>query len=482
MRMRFKANHIIIITAAVFFTLLNASCKKQRILTTGGTLLFSTDTLNFDTVFTAAGSFTTGLLIYNPQNEEVELSSVRLQHGASSYFHLNVDGFSGNNVTSLKIAAHDSLYVFATVDINPNDSTTPFVITDSLVTTMNGQNFYIPFMAYGQNAHYIISDSISVDSTWLTDKPYVVIHSCVIGPTGSLTIPNKCKVYMHQDARFFVYGSLSVDPGGVPGNDSVVFQGDRLDRAYFGYIGYPGEWGGFYFIGGAPGATGNITNAVIKNCGASTPYYSFAIQSAAVEVDSGATVTISHSIIENSFGWGIFSNQGTVIATSCNVNTTGQEALAVANGGYDSIINCTFANYGTAALTHANYGTLTILNYLSNGDGTWQSGNLNGIIRNCIVYGSLDSEVICDSLGGATARLRMDHCLLKMGGVRESFVNFTGCLFNEDPMFTNPNNGDFTIPASSPAAGAGYNTGVTPLYGNTKPWAGGGATPDIGCY
>src|SRR6185312_3293848 len=123
--------------------------------------------------------------IYNPQNEAITISSVRLQNSALSYFHLNVDGFPGNNATNIRIAAHDSVYVFATVDINPTDANSPFVITDSLVATLNGNNFYVPFTAYGQNAYYL-ADSVlpAGTTTWLTDKPYVILHSAEV-PAGS---------------------------------------------------------------------------------------------------------------------------------------------------------------------------------------------------------------------------------------------------------------------------------------------------------
>src|SRR5690606_18464886 len=137
------------------------------------------------------------------------------------------------------------------------------------------------------------------------------------------------------------------------------------------------------------------------------------------------------------------------------VHTSGAQALAIIQGGYDSIINCTFANYGGIGLSHANNGTVAVLNYFNNGDGTWEPGELNGVMRNCIVYGSLDSEIVCDSLGGAGAAFTMDHCLLKMGSVRENFVKFNTCIFNEDPMFEDEQGEDFHIKAESPASGAG---------------------------
>ena len=473
---RFKATYIALVITTVLFTLFSTSCKKVRVLSVGGTILFSTDTLHFDTVFTSQGSFTRGLVIYNPQNEEVILSSVRLLKGTNSYFHLNVDGFPGNNVANLKIAPHDSIYVFATVNINPNDSLSPFFITDSLIATLNGKEFFLPFTAYGQNAHYIISDSLSaLTTTWLTDKPYVVIHTCVVGPNATLNIPRGCRVYMHQDARFVVYNTMNIGQTPLTSTDSVIFQGDRLDRVYFGYVGYPGEWCGLWFV---PGSTGNISHTVLKNCGGNTAYYNYFTQPAAIRVDTAATLNMDHTIVKNSIGFGILSWQGTVIATNCLVHTTGAEALAIIQGGYDSITNCTFANYGGIALTHANNGTAAILNYFNNGDGTWNPGTLNGVLRNCIVYGSLDSEIVCDSLGGASAAFRIDHCLLKIGSIREHFVQFSNWKYNQDPMFKDQANGDFHINTGSPAIGAG-NPAYTPsddMEGKTR------SGNDMGCY
>jgi hypothetical protein len=467
-----------VIVAVAFF---GSGCKKQRILTSGGILTFSVDTLKFDTVFTSESSFTTGFLIYNPQNEEVVISSVRMLNGSASFFHLNVDGYSGNYTQNLKIAAHDSLYVFATVNINPNDSTNPFLITDSLVATMNGKQFYVPFTALGQNAHYIISDSFTTNTTWLTDLPYVVIHNCVIGQGVSLTIPPKCRVYMHQDAQFIIYptASLNIGQGATTPADSVVFQGDRLDRAYFGYIGYPGEWCGLWFT---PGSTGRISNAVFKNCGGANAYYNYPIIPAAMRVDSGAKVTMDHTVIKNSISIGLLGFEGNITARSCMVNTTGGEALAISMGGTDSLINCTFANFGTAEVAHSDAPTAAILDWYKVDVNTPPVfGNMNVLMQNCIVYGSLDSEIICDTSltpAGITTKLQMDHCLLKMGSVREPFINFTSCVFT-DPEFKDTVNGDFHLNSGSPALNAGNASGAPTTNLHYDSWSG---APNIGCY
>ncbi len=477
--MRLRSGSLIAILITLVFIISGSSCRKQaRLLTTGGVLAFSDDTLKFDTVFTAAGSFTTGLLIYNTQNEPINISSVRLKNGNNSYFHINVDGFVGNAVTNIRIAAHDSVYVFATVKIDPNDTLTPFIVSDELISTLNGKDFIVPFTAYGQNAHYIVSDSLSGTTpiNWLTDKPYVVEHSCVVGPGATLNIPANCRVYMHQDARFFVFGTLNVNSTGT---DSVVFQGDRLDRSYFGRRGYPGEWGGFYFVGGS---AGTFNKAVIKNCGGGSFYRNFYAQPAAMQVDSGAHVTMNNTIIKNSIGYGILNWQGNVTATNCFIGTTGAEALVALQGGFDSMTNCTFANYGDASvsLEHRTNHTVVLLNYFQVSNTLTYYGSLDAVLRNCIVYGSLDSEIICDRVTTYPASVRLDHSLLKIGSnIDASFIHLNACLINQDPLFKKIDENDFHLKASSPAIGAGVNIPSVDrdLEGNLR-----SGINDLGCY
>jgi hypothetical protein len=486
--MRLKTVHITIVTV-VMLSLLGTSCRKKTTLTAGGVLKFSSDTLKFDTVFTAAGSFTTGILIYNPQSEAVVLSSVRLKGGATSFFHLNVDGFPGNDIANLKIAAHDSIYVFATVNIDPNNKLMPFVVMDSLIATLNGREFYVPFQAYGQNAHYVVDSALSTNATWTKDLPYVIIwtgdtskpRGLQINPGVKLTLNQGCRVYMHQTANITVFGSL-VSNGTKA--DSVILQGDRLDRAYFGYMGYPGEWGGLYIDSKSSGS--KLTYTIVQNCGNGSLGIPAAIWVALDSVNNPAKpqLTLDHTTIRNAYGYGIYSFHGSVVATNCLIHTTGQQALAVVLGGNDSFVNCTFANYGTSAVSHANAGTVAILDYYWDGVSGHPVyfANLNTVMRNCVVYGSLDSEAIFDTSGspaGTEVFLNLDHCLLKLGTIREPFAQMNGCVINQDPKFKSTQNADFHIGSGSPAIGAGVQVPdiLNDLDGNT--WSN---PMDIGCY
>ncbi len=467
---------ILLIAAISFMTVLaGSSCRKERqMLTTGGELRFSDDTLSFDTVFTSAGSFTTGILIYNTQNQDIVLSSVRMNN-ASSYFHLNVDGFSGNSVTDIRIAPRDSVYVFATVNIDPNDKLTPFVVTDSLIATLNGRDFYVPFIAYGQNARYIKDSVITTNAVWDSTLPYVIINSAGVASGATLTLNPGCKVYMHQNSGLVVFGKLLCNGTAT---DSVIFQGDRLDRRYFDYEGYPGEWGGIYFHSYSSGSRLRYTRIINGGNGALGNPAAVWVTIDSNGAGSEPQLRMENCIISNSIGTGIYAQKATVSATNCLIHTTGGYALAVIQGGRDTFTNCTFANYGGTALSHSSQGTVAILNYYRPDQYTIFYGDLYAAMNNCIVYGSLDSEIVCSAAPEAEAKLEMNHCLLKMGSVREPFVNFTECLFNEDPLFADTEKKDFHLKEGSPAIGTG-NISLIPgidLDGRSR------TTADIGCY
>jgi hypothetical protein len=144
-------------------------------------------------------------------------------------------------------------------------------------------------------------------------------------------------------------------------------------------------------------------------------------------------------------------------------------------------VNCTFANYGTPQTAHANAGTVAIEDWITFDSKHYYYGDLNVVMRNCVVYGSLDSEIVCDttySPAGTHARLLMDHCLLKMGTVREPFIEFLSTVFNADPKFKNTATGDFRPGDGSPLIGSGVGPApATNLEGTA--W---GTGYNIGCY
>lgn len=425
---------MLLLALVISISMAGVGCKKEKLLTSGGELRFSTDTLTFDTVFTAQGSFTMSLRIRNPQNQKVMLSSVRLEKGNTSFFRLNVDGFPGNEVNNIEIAANDSVYVFATVKIDPNDSNTPFYIEDKLIATLNGNNFSIPVIAYGQNAYYVVDSQISTSQTWLTDKPYVIIHSAQVMEGSTLTIPAGCRVYMHQDSRLLVDGTLKVN--GTK-KDSVVFQGDRLDRAYFGYEGYPGEWGGIYFSSRSKDNV--ITHAILKNGGNTALGAAPALIHVNPDSTGGATqLTLDRVTIQNSIGYGLLAFSANVKIKNSLIHTCGAYALALLRGGNYEVDNSTIVNYGSDKVNHSENSSGVVVNYYKRGE-VFEIFPLNATLNNCVFYGSLENEFVVDSIWsqGGPCSVKLNHCALR---INESKIGGWvqrdgGMIYNKDPLF-----------------------------------------------
>lgn len=348
----------------------STSCKKDKILTSGGQVSFSLDTLVFDTVFTQQGSATRSLKIYNKQKERINISSIRLKKGAQSAYRLNVNGTPGTEIKDVEIAGKDSVWVFAAVTIDPTDENTPFVVDDDLVVSLNGQEFSIPVMAYGQNAYYI-RDSTLTTQTWLTDKPYVIMQNALVDLGQTLTIPAGARVYVHRDSRLYVLGTLKINGTQT---DSVVFQGDRLDPLVWigDYIDIPGQWGGLYFFKESYG--NEINYAVFKNGGAPTAFFDAdksPILGATIQVDPDTVkngipkLKLTNSVIRSSLGYGILSFSGSVTAENCRIVECGGENIMFFEGGTYNLFDCTIGTYGSQYLAHTENLSMAILNYLS---------------------------------------------------------------------------------------------------------------------
>ena len=94
------------------------------------------------------------LVIHNNYKEKIKISSIRLAGGNNSNFKINVDGNAASQVNNLEIAPKDSIYIFVKVTVDPNNSNSPFVISDSIMFETNGNLQKVQLVAWGQNAYY----------------------------------------------------------------------------------------------------------------------------------------------------------------------------------------------------------------------------------------------------------------------------------------------------------------------------------------
>jgi len=184
------------------------ACQKEVISTdTSVNLLFSQDTIRFDTVFTESGSATRSFRVINPLEESVMITTIELGN-QSDNFRLNIDGQAVNEANDLVIAPKDSLWIFVEVTVDPDMplSLSPFVIEEQVFFLTNGNEQSVQLEAWGQNANYFPNRqsagefsriSCGMDSLFLDDpKPYV-FYGIVIIDSCYMVMPPGTRVHVH---------------------------------------------------------------------------------------------------------------------------------------------------------------------------------------------------------------------------------------------------------------------------------------------
>lgn len=451
----------LVVILSVFFT----SCRKENTyLEDGGIVTFSTDTIFFDTVFTALKSSTRIVKVYNSENTAIRVN-VQLKELDNSSFRINVDGKLGVKADEIKILANDSATIFINALIDSTSEDTAFVIEDALQVKVNQNNFEIPIIAFAQNAHYIY-DSVLSTTTFTKDRPYVIIKSALVEEGATLTVEPGTKIYMHRNSRLFVQGTLRIE-GTL--EEPIIIQSDRIDRDI--YVGsdndMAGEWGGIYFL---DVSHDNLINyAIIKNGGLSTQVGTSTTLPAMIQVDkdiSGSStpkLTITNSIIKNAIQYGILSFGGSIYAENCVIVNSQKIALALLEGGDYTFNDCTIGIFGGIPLFSRSSESAAVLaqNYYETAPGTFIGKALNLTFNNCIISGNFENEFYTNIIPDYPATIHLNTCLVQRVEAFDAYVNRTDCIYNVSPQFIDYTKSDFHLNISSPLIGKGILVGTT---------------------
>ena len=451
---------LLIITAIL---LIVSSCKKEKFITDKNAFITTSDTaLHFDTVFSGVGSITKQFKIFNINDQQLRISNLQLMGGTNSYFKMNVSGSAGTMFNDIDLATGDSLYVFVTVNAPANNQHLPFLLQDSIQIAFNGNIQFIKLDAYGQNAHFLRSVSITHDTTWTNDLPYVLLDSFSIAANAKLTIEKGVHVFCHANTPFYVGGSLQIN-GGKDSTERVVFANDRLDAPYNDQ---PGTWEGLYF---SPGSTGNKLNyTTIKNA------------KQGVAADNLSQVSLYQCIIDNCTDAGIITDNSTFNAVNCLISNCSNNVYVLGGGNY-AFVNCTIAAYSTKYFYH-EYPALSISNASNDGSTI---NPLKAAFRNCIIYGETSNlvkdEIAIEKEGSNSFEVVFENTLYN-SPTENPLIKYNNCLPLNDPLFKlidqEKNIFDFHLEATSPCINAGVPSGINiDLDGNIRD-----AQPDIGCY
>lgn len=423
---------------------------------------FSTDTVNFDTVFTTIGSATLNFKIYNPSNRPLVISSIELAEGENSFFRLNIDGVPSVRVTHIEIPPDDSLFVFVAVTIDPTNSNNPIVIKDSVVFNTNGNIQDVKLLAYGQDVH-LIKGLVIETETWINDKPYLIYNSMAVDSGFTLTINAGTKIYFHKNSSMIILGTIQVNG---TWENPVVFRNDRLE-AYYDII--AGQWGTIYID---PMSKGNkINHAIIKNAIAG-------IQIGYPTDYSVPDLVISNTMIMNASFAGIYAFGADLTCYNTVLADCAGACAALLRGGRYKFLHCSVSNNGVYGSPRTD-PAIVLSNVFNNPEYDEISGKYEYVARsgdleealfsNCIIYGNLNHELLYINNNVNAFNFRFEHCLIRADENSLDFEDtghYLSLILNKDPHFVNDSDRyhlNFRLDTLSPAKDAGEES-ITVTY------------------
>lgn len=436
-------------------------------------LVFSADTVRFDTVFSGVASASGGFMIYNPNDAGLRFDALMAKGGLSP-FRMNLDGEGGTVITGLEIPAGDSLFCFISVNIPETKAAEPFDASDSIRFVLeSGVVQSVKLMAQGQNAVRLRGKRVESDMVLDSNLPYIIFDSLYVTDGVTLTIEAGARLYFHKDAVLDVAGRL-VAKGTQ--ERMIVMRGDRLDDMLEGlpYDLLTGQWGGVRLRGDSYGNR-------LEWCDIHGGNWGVLADSAGSEKPK---VSIISSAIHNVNGNGIEATGCRIEVANSQITNAGVSCVDIA-GGWSEFTFCTIAGFSLW-----NYGTQAVI-LADSRDGSAVSFE-GARFRNCIITGRHETEFVtafADSVS-KKAPYSISNSLLMVADSDDSryrnvvFEEHGSDYYGPDNFFNQTRVGYssvFALDSLSPARGIADTLSVewpVDLAGESRPPKG----ADAGCY
>ena len=424
--MRFLLPLLLVLSALL--CLLPGCEPKEDLLTTDSNakLAFSADTVIFDTVFAQVGTVSKRLWVYNRNNRAVKVDQIRLSDTNPGTYSLIINGDERLAAAGLEIRGKDSMLILVKARLGATSALKPFLVTDRLLFSTNGNEQHVDLVAYGQNAYFHvlerIGNSASPSTTvWPNDKPHVIYGAVVVDSLCTLRIQPGTRVYVHGGSAMVVRGTLLINentqPSGELRSDDretfVRFQGDRLEPFYNEI---PGQWVGIQFD--ASSSRNNVVNFTeIKNASfgllvfnpRNRPRPKVTVRNTLFRNISGAGLTAGSG--GQSFnGAGVLSFSGDFDLTNCLFTNCGEYSI-LGVGGIYNLNFCTVANY-TPGFRREN-ASLTFTNEPATNRPLVNPMALGVSITNSIVWGSIANELFFENSDQYRGNINIRNSLLR---------------------------------------------------------------------
>ena len=452
--------YLLQILAVVVVVVSLSSCEDEGYLNSrDAQLVFSTDTIMFDTIFTTIGSTTQHFTVHNPYAEDILISRIKLAGGDMSNFRLNINGEEANELFETEVPAHDSIYIFVEVTVDPNGQNLPMVVQDSIQFTTNANIQDVKLIAYGQDFKLVNRESIET-TTWTAEKPYLVFNYALVDSTSVLTIEPGTKIYFHKGAGLYVRGKV-VANGTF--QQPIMFLPDRLEESYKNI---PDQWSGIVLFSGSHDNVFNFCTIKDANIG---------LQVGTIEHEGFATATVTNTRIENMAYAGVFAMKSKISGYNDVVANCGFYAMALLLGGEYEFYHTTIANYWGGYSNRArSTSSLTITNTLVYQDSQGQKNSYSGDLEkatfaNSIIYGNNPIEIELADNNENLFNYFFENSIIQMPDTfktenKDHFLNvWKGPEY--DPQFVDPYiDYNYALDTLSPAKDIG-----NPAYGVSYP-------------
>lgn len=291
----------------------------------GNRLLFSADTITFDTLFSTVPSTTRTFWVYNESGDGIRIRTARLERGTQSGYRVNVDGTYLNPVgNDFEVRKGDSLLVFVEVTTRENHQQGPQLVEDNLLLTLeSGVEQRINLRTWSWDARKLADVVINKDSVIESAVPIILYGKGIEVEEGATLTIRNTDLYFHDGAGIDVRGQIVAE--------NSLFRGDRLDHM-FDYLPYDrvsGQWRGI-----------NIDNTSksnqLNNC---------EIRNAVDALLCDSTELLMHNtVVHNNSGFGLRAYKSRVTLTYCQFTNSFNKCLSLE--GCEAVIDhCTVAQF-----------------------------------------------------------------------------------------------------------------------------------------
>ena len=420
---------------------LGCSTREEMIsFDPGLSLVFSNDSVAFDTLLSERRSSTRRLSIFNPNEEAVQLSEITLARGDNSDYGVIINGRQTNSLLNERILGGDSLLILVEVNVRARNEDLPYLVKDSIVVRWNTNEDHVKLVAYGQDGNTIGSQVIC-DETWTNDRPYIISDTVLVSTGCELLIEEGTQIFFENDAALFIQGTMIATGDSA---NHIVFSNTRFDGIYDRV---PGQWNGIYFLEGSRG--NEIAFAEIFNG-------QIGLRIGTPDDNNEPDVIVRNTEIYNMSLAGILAFTSDVFAQNVLIYNCGTYLVGGFAGGNYSFNHCTLSN--DPPLFIQDEPTVQFSDNIVIGENELLTADLSINLTNTIVWGAGKEELLINNGGGASVSATLLSNIIKSG--IEIPNNFASREFNF-PGFADSFSNDYSLDTLAFAQDKGTSIGVS---------------------